>query len=283
MEIYKKDRYISVFLWIAAFFAIWELAALILDKVAADPLAYRKLPYFHQVAVELCRYSGDLAEQGVVTMKYACQGFLWGCAAGILLSLLMDMSGILKKTLMPYVTASQMIPILGLAPVVFGLIKDIENVRIVIAAYMTFFPVVISLTRGMRSVDEDSRALMRLYAAGRKTEYIKLILPHSIPWLFTGLKMAAPMAVTASVLVDTLSARDGIGYVLVLTLYGGGTTGEFWPAVLTASLMGVLSFAAVSIIEYIIDRWRYRRRTGKKEISKGNYRRRVIADEQDKA
>ena len=91
------------------------------------------------------------------------------------------------------------------------------------------------------------------------------------------------MAVTASVLVDTLSARDGIGYVLVLTLYGGGTTGEFWPAVLTASLMGVLSFVTVSIMEYIIDRWRYRSRTGKKEISKRKYRRGVIADEQDKA
>ena len=278
MGIYKKDRYKSVVLWAAAFFVVWELAALILDKVAADPLAYRKLPYFHQVAVELCRYSRDLAEQGAVTMRYACQGFMWGCAAGILLALLMDISGIMKKTLMPYVTASQMIPILGLAPVVFGLIKDIENVRIVIAAYMTFFPVVISLTRGMMSVDEDSRALMRLYAAGRKTEYIKLVLPYSVPWLFTGLKMAAPMAVTASVLVDTLSARDGIGYVLVLTLYGGGTTGEFWPAVLTASLMGVLSFAAVSIMEYIITIWRYRSRNGKKRRSKG-----VIADEQDKA
>ena len=81
------------------------------------------------------------------------------------------------------------------------------------------------------------------------------------------------MAVTASVLVDTLSARDGIGYVLVLTLYGGGTTGEFWPAVLTASLMGVLSFAAVSAMEYIINRWRYRSRNVKKVIPNRRYRR----------
>ncbi len=270
METYKKGRYISTAMWIIGFFVIWELAALLLDKAAADPMAYRKLPYFHQVAAEFGRYISDLATQGAVTMRFAGLGFVLGCAAGILLALLMDISGILKKTLMPYVTASQMIPILGLAPVVFGLIKDIETVRTVIAAYMTFFPVVISLTRGMMSVDEDARALMRLYAAGRRREYMKLILPHSLPWLFTGLKMAAPMAVTASVLVDTLSARDGIGYVLVLTLYGGGTTGEFWPAVLTASLMGVLSFAAVSILEYVINRWRYGRAGGKKRDKGGD-------------
>lgn len=68
--------------------------------------------------------------------------------------------------------------------------------------------------------------------------------------------LAAPMAVTASVLVDTLSAKDGIGYVLVLTLYGGGTTGQFWPAVLLSSLMGVLSFVIVSLAEFLCIPWK---------------------------
>lgn len=78
--------------------------------------------------------------------------------------------------------------------------------------------------------------------------------------------LAAPMAVTASILVDTLSVKDGIGYVLVLTLYGGGTTGQFWPAVLLSSLMGVLSFVIVSLAEFLCIPW-------KRQEAKGGDRR----------
>ena len=95
MGTYKKGRYISTAAWIVGFFVIWELAALLLDKAAADPMAYRKLPYFHQVAMEFGRYISDLVTQGAVTMRFAGLGFILGCAAGILLALLMQAAEVL--------------------------------------------------------------------------------------------------------------------------------------------------------------------------------------------
>lgn len=262
METYKKAKYCSAVIWILGFFLLWEVVALILDKGLQDPMAYKKLPYFHQVILDFGTYGGNLVTQAGITLMRAGQGFFWGALAGVILAVLTDLSGILRKVLMPYILASQMIPILGLAPVVFGLVKDIDLSRIVIAAYMTFFPVTISMMRGMSAIEPDSRAFFRLCAAGKVQEYWKLVFPASLPHLFTGLKMAAPMAVTASVLVDTLSAKDGIGYVLVLTLYGGGTTGQFWPAVLLSSLMGVLSFVIVSLAEFLCIPWKRQERTG---------------------
>ena len=221
METYKKAKYCSAAIWVLGFFLLWELVALLLDKGLQDPMAYKKLPYFHQVILEFGNYGSNLVTQAGITLSRAGQGFFWGALAGIVLAVLMDLSGILKKVLMPYVLASQMIPILGLAPVVFGLVKDIDLSRVVIAAYMTFFPVTISMMRGMSAIDPDSRALLSLCAANKIQEYGKLIFPASLPHLFTGLKLAAPMSVTASVLVDTLSAKDGIGYVLVLPILFG--------------------------------------------------------------
>ena len=258
MQSYKK--WISVAFWILGAVLVWEGAAWLLQNGLQDHMAEKKLPYLHQVLISFSEYGPDLVYQAGITLSRAALGFLWGTGIGVLLALLMDLSKVLEKTLMPYVLASQMIPILGLAPVVFGLVKDLDTSRIVIAAYMTFFPVAISLMRALRSIGAEEKLLMRACAAGRKNYYLKLALPFSLPYFFSGLKIAAPMAVTASVLVDTLSAKDGIGYILILTLYGGGTVGKFWPAVLVSSALGVLCFMLINLLQYICIPWERRKK-----------------------
>ncbi|MCB6994680.1 ABC transporter permease subunit [bacterium 210820-DFI.6.37] len=258
MRGYKKA--LSVFLWILGAVLLWEGAAWLLQNGLQDPMAEKKLPYLHQVLASFGEYGPELSVQAGITLSRAALGFLWGAGIGILLALLMDLSGILEKMIMPYVLASQMIPILGLAPVVFGLVKDLDTSRIVIAAYMTFFPVTISLARGLKSIGAEEKLLMKACAAGRKNYYLKLAVPFSLPYFFSGLKIAAPMAVTASVLVDTLSAKDGIGYILILTLYGGGTVGKFWPAVLISSALGVLCFMFINVLQYICIPWQRKKK-----------------------
>ena len=130
MGTYKKAKYSSAAIWVLGFFLLWELVALLIDKGLQDPMAYKKLPYFHQVILEFGNYGSNLVTQAGITLSRAGQGFFWGALAGIVLAVVMDLSGIVKKIFMPYVLASQMIPILGLAPVVFGLVKDIDLSRI---------------------------------------------------------------------------------------------------------------------------------------------------------
>jgi NitT/TauT family transport system permease protein len=237
---------------------LWECAAFLLDAVLQDPLAARKIPYFHSVALSFREYGAAVAAQAAITFSRAVPGFFLGACAGVSLALLMSLSGLLERMLLPYLLASQMIPILGLAPIVFGLVKDLDASRIVISAYITFFPVSVSFLSGLRSVDEERLRLMRSLAASRWNLYAKLMIPSALPHLFSGFKVAAPMAVTAAIFVDTLSTKNGIGSLIVLTLYGGGTVGQFWPAVMAASMMGIMSFLAVAAAERAALPWRRR-------------------------
>lgn len=245
----KKTRILSIAGWLLGGVLLWEIMALILQFGLKDPMAAKRLPELLSVAATFREYGGIIFRQAGVTLSYAAAGFLIGSGAGFLLAVILRISGIIEKMILPYLLASQMIPILGLAPIVMGLLKDINGARIAISAFITFFPVSMSLLAGMKSVGENYLDLMRISASGKTDLYRKLLLPWAIPSLFTGLKIAAPVAVSAAILVDTLSAKNGIGYVIIYTLYGGGTVGQFWPALLVAALMGVMSFGLISLAE----------------------------------
>ena len=103
--------------------------------------------------------------------------------------------GSLERALVPYVVASQTVPIIALAPmIVFALGPGVMSV-VVIATYLTFFPVTIAMIRGLRSFDPRALELMRSYAASRRRIYTKLRLPASMPYLFTALKIAATASI----------------------------------------------------------------------------------------
>lgn len=254
MKTYKKVW--SAAVWLIAVLIVWEAAAYLLEHVLHDPLAAKKVPGLPEIGAAFVQYGAGLLRQAGITVSYAGAGFVIGAAVGIVLALVMSLSGVCDKMILPYLLAAQMIPVLGLAPIIFGLFKDIAVSRVVIAAYITFFPVSVNLLSGLKSAEENLTAMMRASAAGKRQLYQKLLIPHAAEHLFTGLKIAAPMAVTAAVLVDTLSAKDGIGYVIVLTLYGGGTTGQFWPAIVIAALLGLFSFFIISAAEYILVPWK---------------------------
>lgn len=254
MTTYKK--LISSAVWLSAVLVIWETVAYILKYVFADPLAEKKLPLISQIGSSFSGNAAYLFSQAATTLGYAALGFLLGAAVGIILATLMSLSGIVEKMILPYLLFSQMIPILGLAPIIFGLFKSIAVSRVVISAYITFFPVSVSLLSGLKSVDKNLRALFRSADANKFNLYKKLLFPHSLPYLFTGLKISAPSAVTAAILVDTLSAKNGIGYVIIFTLYGGGTKGQFWPAIIISALLGVASFLIITLIEYLAVPWK---------------------------
>lgn len=260
----RNRRVLSIIIWIGAGLILWELTAIFLECVVRDPMAERKVPGLASVALTFAEYWDVILRQAGVTFGFAAAGFAIGAAAGFVIAVIMRASGLIEKMILPYLLASQMIPILGLAPIVFGLLKDINAARIAIAAWITFFPISVNLLAGMKSVELNYLELMKISGSGRAALFRKLLLPWSLPYLFTGFKIAAPVAVSAAILVDTLSARNGIGYVIIYTLYGGGTVGQFWPALITAALMGVLSFTAISLAE----RAAMKRRTGESKRRK---------------
>ncbi|MDY4587305.1 MAG: ABC transporter permease subunit [Oscillospiraceae bacterium] len=258
----KKAKIINSVCWIIGLIVVWEIVSFILCQTLGQEAGEKRLTSFHKIIQLFMTDWQDLLVQAGVTLSRAGLGFLFGAGIGYILAILMSLSKIIEKISMPYLLIAQMIPILGLAPIVFSLVKDLNISRVVIAAYMTFFSVSVNTLSGLKSVDNDMKVLMYSYAAKKTALYAKLMIPFSLPYLFSGLKIAAPSAVTASILVDTLAIQDGIGQKIVYTLYGGGTAGVFWPAVILGALLGVFAFLLITLLEYIVIPWQRERNGG---------------------
>lgn len=239
--------------WFLGLAMAWELGADVLAVHLADPLAGSKLPYLHDVVRTLFVQGEALFAASRVTFVQAALGFALGATVGYALAVIMSLSKTAERIAYPYLIVSQMVPVLGLAPIVFNLVRDMDTSRLVIAAYITFFPVAANTLSGFRSVDADKRQLLEAYAASTGTSYRKLLIPFSLPHLFSGLKIAAPLSVTASILVDMLGSKDGIGVKLLYALYGGAMD-VFWASVVLSALLGVGSFLVIAGAEKLLVR-----------------------------
>lgn len=251
----KKEKYMINTVWAVGIFVLWELTAFLLDGVLHDPMAEAKLPYPHMVIISLMQNFSDLMSAAGLTLSRAFMGFALGALVGFVLAIIMSLSKIAGKIALPYLVVSQMIPVLGLAPIIFTLAKDMNLSRIIISGYITFFPVSVNMLSGLNSVESEKKELLYSYAAKKPSIYCKLMIPYCLPYLFAGLKIAAPMSITASILVDMLGSSGGIGVKLLYSLYSG-TKDIFWSSVLTSALMGILSYFIIVFLEKICMPWR---------------------------
>lgn len=251
----KKEKYMINTVWAVGIFVLWELIAFLLDGVLQDPMAEAKLPYPHMVIISLMQNFSDLMSAAGLTLSRAVMGFALGALVGFVLAIIMSLSKIAEKIALPYLVVSQMIPVLGLAPIIFTLAKDMNLSRIIISGYITFFPVSVNMLSGLNSVESEKKELLYSYAAKKPSIYCKLMIPYCLPYLFAGLKIAAPMSITASILVDMLGSSGGIGVKLLYSLYSG-TKDIFWSSVLTSALMGILSYFIIVFLEKICMPWR---------------------------
>ncbi len=241
--------------WAAAALALWQSGAWLLQQRGV-PLASSKLPYPHLVAEALFRNAGSLLADAAVTLLNACEGFLLGAAAGVALALLMSLSAAMERIAAPYAVASQMVPILGLAPIVYAIFRDENAARVLIAGYISFFPVALHTLRGLQSARQEDRDLLHVLACGRAASYRVLLLPAALPGLFTGLKAAAPLAVTGAILVELMGAQHGIGVLMLRHLYYGPSHAAlFWCTVLLAAALGIAAYGAAAALENMLLPW----------------------------
>lgn len=259
----ESNRFVTI-VWILGIALAWEFSAFLIADVFHDRMTNSKLPFLHSVLGTIAGNAGMLSTAAAITLSRAVMGFAAGAVVGFALALFMSLFRTIEKTAYPYLLLSQMIPILGLAPVVISIVHKVrigsvtiaasDITRVVIAAYITFFPVATNMLAGLKAVDRDKRSLMFTYAASTPVSYLKLMIPFSMPFLFSGLKIAAPLAVTASILVDSLGAAGGIGYNLMYALYTG-TYSIFWASVLCSAAMGILGYYSIVVLEQACMPW----------------------------
>ena len=256
-----------IFIWIAALFVLWEVCAAHVAETKRTP--ENILPHISGIINSLLsdkKINGShtalqmVLENAGATLSRAGVGYLIGIASGFVLALLMSLSGIVEKIAFPYLMLIQLIPILGMAPIINAITGDIAVSRIVIAAILTFYPVATNTLAGFKSVQKEKHELMYSYAANKFQIYTKTMIPACIPYFFTGLKISAPMAITASILVDTLQGGIGLGCLLSQSLKGAMTRYVFWDIVFFSAVIGILSFYIMGVAEMILCPYK---RTGK--------------------
>ncbi len=202
----------------------------------------------------------DLLDKSAFTMREAFVGFLLGALVGFAIGVVLHHSRLLRRGFLPYVVASQTVPILAIAPMVViwlggrGL-PDWFSVS-VIAAYLTFFPVTINTLRGLHAVDRRALDLMRSYAAGRWRVLWKLRVPASLPYLFSALKVSATASVVGAIIGELpASIQDGLGgAILNFNQYYASSPASLWATNLVAATLGIVFFLVVVAAEKLVVR-----------------------------
>jgi NitT/TauT family transport system permease protein len=216
-----------------------------------------KLPGPHQVVGELYRLiiataptsKRSLVYHGAITLEETLIGFVIGSALGIGLAVLIVSIRWLERSMMPWIVASQTVPIIALAPMIVVILNqfNINGVapKAAIAAYLSFFPVTVGMVKGFRSPDPLQLDLMRTYSATRLQTFSKLRAPASAPFFFASMKIGAAAALVGAVVAEVTKSEDGgLGARLLAGSYYGQTV-QIWAALFTAA---ALSAALVGII-----------------------------------
>jgi NitT/TauT family transport system permease protein len=195
----------------------------------------------------------NLLLQAGYTAEAAAVGLAFGVAFGIALAIGIVHLRTLDRSIMPWVIASQTIPILAIAPMlvvalgVLGITGLTPKAAIV--AYLTFFPVTVGMVKGFRTPDPLQLDLMHTYSAGRGTVFGKLRWPAAMAFLFPSLKVAVALAVTGAIVAEMpTGAQVGLGARLLAGSYYGQTM-MMWSALVMASLLAVFGLVLVSLAE----------------------------------
>lgn len=195
-----------------------------------------------------------LLRASLFTLQEAVFGFLFGGCLGFVLGVAFAHSGLLERGLLPYVVASQTVPLLAIAPMVVIWLGGSWFSVAVIAAYLTFFPVTINTLQGLRSPEPTAIELMHSYAATPWEILWKLRVPAALPYIFTALKVSATASVVGAIIGELPSGiADGLGRVILnFNQYYATGPEKLWAAILFASLTGMAFFLVVSLLERLV-------------------------------
>jgi len=224
------------------------------------------LPAPHQVALNWWQSVFDadidsprsLVFHAGVTLSATVLGFVLGMLLGVLIAIGVVYNRVLDRGLLPWIIASQTIPILAVAPMVVVVLGSLGYPplmsKAVISMYLCFFPVAIGMVKGLRSPDVLQLDLMRTWSANGPQILAKLRLPAAVPFLFASAKVAIATSLIGAIVGELpTGAQAGLGARLLSGSYFGQTI-QIWSALLMASLLGVGLVAAVALVERLVAR-----------------------------
>ncbi len=226
------------------------------------------MPAPHQVAIDLWSSLIDwpldsprnLLFHVAVTAESTLWGFVMGTLLGLLLSVAIVHSRTLDRALLPWIVASQTVPVLAIAPIVLVILGSLGFAGVapkaVIAMYLCFFPVTVAIVQGLRSPQRIETEMLHTYAATRWQSLWLLRLPAALPFLFPALRVGIAAGLVGAMVAELpTGAQAGLGARLLTGSYYGNTV-QIWSALVMSALLGLALTTAVAGVERLVLRHR---------------------------
>ncbi|MFC5756596.1 ABC transporter permease [Rhizobium sp. GCM10022189] len=281
-----KDKIVPVLTILLVLVAVWYAAAVILNTPFQRDMDTRNnvtsttmefigktlsqpkpvLPAPHQVAQNvfentfLRKLSSNrsLVYHAGVTLSSTALGFAFGTLLGIVIAVAIIHIKALDRSLMPWIIASQTVPILAVAPMIIVVLGSINITGLIpkalISTYLSFFPVAVGMVKGLRSPEVMHLDLMRTYNATPAQTFWKLRVPASIPFLFTSMKVAIAASLVGTIVGELpTGAVAGIGSKLLAGSYYSQTI-DIWAALVAGSVLAAILVTIVGLVGKIVDR-----------------------------
>jgi ABC-type nitrate/sulfonate/bicarbonate transport system permease component len=242
---------------------LFAIAVLILWQlyVGISGIKESSLPKPTQIATAFWDNRSLLWSNGWVTIKEIVLGYLAAVIVGVGLAILVSMWLVAERALYPWLVISQTVPVPAIAPIFviwFGF--DIRP-KLMVIALVTFFPIVVNTIDGLKSADPELLNLLRTLGAGRWKQFRVALLPASLPFMFSGLKVAAVFSVIGAVFGEWVGSSNGLGY-LILTYNQQTATTAMFATVVALSLIGIALFFIVAAAERLALPWYHGARAG---------------------
>lgn len=226
------------------------------------------LPAPHQVAIDFWSSIVDwpldsprnLLYHVAVTAESTLWGFVMGTALGLFLSVCIVHSRTLDRALLPWIVASQTVPVLAIAPIVLVILGSLGFAGVapkaVIAMYLCFFPVTVAMVQGLRSPQRIETEMLHTYAATRWQALWLLRLPAALPFLFPALRVGIAAGLVGAMVAELpTGAQAGLGARLLTGSYYGNTV-QIWSALVMSALLGLALTSVVALMERLVLRHR---------------------------
>ena len=227
-----------------------------------------RLPVPHQVLVELWNTTGakvlagktwskrSLIYRGWIALSATLAGLAIGTTAGILLAIGIVHNKAMDMSVMPWAIASQTIPILAIAPMIIVVLNSIGIQglipKAIISAYLSFFPIVVGMVKGLRSPGAEQLDLLRTYHASGMQTFWKLRLPASMPYLFTSLKIGMAASLVGAIVGELpTGAIRGLGARMLTGSYYGQTI-QIWSALFAAAILAATLVGIIGLVERLM-------------------------------
>jgi NitT/TauT family transport system permease protein len=232
----------------AVVIAAWQLAV---KTTGISPVI---LPAPSDIVFSFNGIGGELYRHAWATGSEALFAFLLSCAFGVALALLLGFSAIAFDTFYPNLVVFQIIPKIALAPLFTFWLGIAATSRLSYAVFISFFPVALSTMTGLRRADANALLLCRALGASRWQTFLSVQVPYSLPYFFSGAKVAATMSIIGIVIGEFISANEGLGYY-ILRAESYGQTARIFAALIVLCGLGLLLYLLPLQSERITRRW----------------------------